>query len=130
SRPGQVLVEVVAAALNRRDRWLRVDESGETAYPSVLGSDGAGRVVEVGQGVTSPAPGDEVVLFPAAWWTPDVPGPEYRIDDEPWCVLGVPHQGTHAERIAVSADLVRPRPADWSWEETAALPLAGLTAWR
>jgi zinc-binding alcohol dehydrogenase/oxidoreductase len=30
----------------------------------------------------------------------------------------------------VAADLVRPRPAGWSWEETAALPLAGLTAWR
>src|SRR2546421_352369 len=28
------------------------------------------------------------------------------------------------------ADRVRPRPAGWSWDETAALPLAGLTAWR
>ena len=128
--PGEVLVEVVAAALNRRDRWIRLDDSGETPYPSVLGSDGAGRVLEVGEGVTSPAAGDEVVLFPAVRWTPDVPGPEYRIDDQAWCVLGVPHQGTHAERIVAEAGLVRPRPAGWSWEETAALPLAGLTAWR
>jgi zinc-binding alcohol dehydrogenase/oxidoreductase len=128
--PGEALVEVVAAALNRRDRWLRLDDGGEIPHPSVLGSDGAGRVLEVGGGVNSPAAGDEVVLFPAARWTPEVPGPEYRIGDQAWCVLGVPHQGTHAERIVVAADLVRPRPAGWSWEETAALPLAGLTAWR
>src|SRR5437016_1750252 len=33
-------------------------------------------------------------------------------------------------RPGPAADLVRPRPAGWSWDETAALPLAGLTAWR
>lgn len=128
--PNEVLVEMMAASLNRRDRYLRLDDPGETPYPSVLGSDASGRVVEVGDGVTSAAVGDEVILFPALPWTPDVPGPEYRIDGEPWCVLGVPHQGTHAELVAHPADLVRPRPAGWSWEEAAALPLAGLTAWR
>jgi zinc-binding alcohol dehydrogenase/oxidoreductase len=131
-RPGQgeVLVQLVAAALNRRDRYLRLDDTGETPHPSVLGSDGAGKVVEVGGGVTSPAVGDEVLLFPGVRWAPGVPGPEYRIDGHPWCVLGVPHQGTHAELIVAVADLVRPKPAGWSWEEAAALPLAGLTAWR
>src|SRR6266480_5407224 len=83
---GEVLVEVVTAALNRRDRYLRLDGTAETPHPSVLGSDGAGRVLDVGEGVTSPATGDEVVLFPAARWTPDVPGPEYRIGDQAWCV--------------------------------------------
>jgi zinc-binding alcohol dehydrogenase/oxidoreductase len=71
-----------------------------------------------------------VLLFPGVRWAPGVPGPEYRIDGDPWCVLGVPHQGTHAELIVAAADLVRPKPAGWSWEEAAALPLAGLTAWR
>ena len=123
-------MEIAAAALNRRDRWILFDDTGETRYPSVLGSDGAGTVIETGEGVAAPSVGDEVVLFPAARWTPDLVGPEYRIEGEPWCVLGVPHQGTHAERIVAAADLVRPRPAGWSWDETAALPLAGLTAWR
>jgi NADPH:quinone reductase-like Zn-dependent oxidoreductase len=45
-------------------------------------------------------------------------------------LLGVPRQGTYAERVVVDAEQIRPRPSGWSWAETAALPVAGLTAWR
>ena len=65
------------------------------------------------------------MLNPALDWGPDeeAPGPRFRI-------LGVPDQGTFAERIVVDAAHVRPRPRALSWPEAAALPLAGLTAWR
>jgi zinc-binding alcohol dehydrogenase/oxidoreductase len=121
--PGEVRVDLVAAALNRRDWWIR--RGGKAALPAVLGSDGAGIVSAVGEGVQGVAAGDEVVIYPARdWGGSDVaPGPGFTI-------LGVPDQGTYAERIVVRAEHVRPRPRGWSWLEAAALPVAGLTTWR
>jgi NADPH:quinone reductase-like Zn-dependent oxidoreductase len=121
--PGEVRVDLVAASLNRRDWWIR--RGGKASLPVVLGSDGAGVVSALGAGVDSVAVGDEVVIYPGRDWGPheDAPGPEFAI-------LGVPDQGTYAERIVVRAENVRLRPRGWSWLETAALPVAGLTAWR
>lgn len=121
--PGEVRVDLVAASLNRRDWWIR--RGGKAALPAVLGSDGAGVVSAVGPGVEHVAPGDEVVIYPGLRWgeREDAPGSQFEI-------LGVPSQGTYAERIVVPADGVRPRPEGWSWTEAAALPVAGLTAWR
>ena len=121
--PGEARVDLVAAALNRRDVWIRIGRKIE--LPAVLGSDGAGIVSAVGAGVERPRVGDEVVINPSLDWGPDeeASGPDFRI-------LGVPDQGTYAERIVVAAHQVRPRPRRLSWLEAAALPLAGLTAWR
>jgi zinc-binding alcohol dehydrogenase/oxidoreductase len=121
--PGQVRVDLVRAALNHREVWIREGRPGP--LPAILGSDGAGIVSTVGPGVDGVAAGDEVVINPALDWGEheDEPGPAFRI-------LGVPDQGTYAERIVMAAHQVRPRPAGWSWDECAALPLAGLTAWR
>lgn len=120
---GQVRVDLVAAALNRRDYWLRV--GGNVALPAVLGSDGAGIVSAVGEGIMNVHEGDEVVINPSLDWgdSEEAAGPDFRI-------LGVPDQGTSAERIVVGAHQVRPRPQRLTWLESAALPLAGLTAWR
>lgn len=116
-------VDLVATSLNRREWWIR--RGGSAALPAVLGSDGAGIVSAAGDGVDAPAVGDEVVIDPALDWgeDEDAPGPDFRI-------LGVPDQGTYAERIVVAAHQVRPRPRGYTWLEAAALPLAGLTAWR
>lgn len=121
--PGQLCVDLVAAALNRRDLWIRI--GGKASLPAVLGSDGAGVVSAVGEGVEGVAEGDEVVINPALDWGPreDAPGSGFRI-------LGVPDQGTYAERIVVAAAQVRPKPRRLTWLEAAALPLAGITAWR
>ena len=120
--PGQAVVDIRFAALNHRDRWIMLDPPAE---PVVLGSDAAGVVSAVGDGVTGVAPGDEVVIDAALDWgdAEEAPGPAFRI-------LGRPDQGTYAERIAVAAHQLRPRPRRLTWEESAALPLAGLTAWR
>jgi NADPH:quinone reductase-like Zn-dependent oxidoreductase len=121
-QPGEVVVDLMASALNHRDVWQRTAPGNDGA---VLGSDGAGRVSRLGEGVTGVEVGAEVVINPSVNWGPsdDAPGDEFNI-------LGVPRQGTYAERIAIPADHVRPRPERLSWHESAALPLAGLTAWR
>jgi zinc-binding alcohol dehydrogenase/oxidoreductase len=120
--PDEVVVDLTAAALNRRDVWQRAAPGNDGA---VLGSDGAGRVSTLGSDVTGIAVGDEVVINPSVGW-----GDAEDAPAEGWAILGVPRQGTYAERIAIPADYVRPRPHELTWHESAALPLAGLTAWR
>lgn len=121
--PGEVRVDLVAAAVNRREWWIRTGAKVE--LPVVLGSDGAGVVSAVGAEVDGVALGDEVVIYPGIGWgdDDDTPAPEFKL-------LGVPSQGTYAERIVVRADQIRPKPSGWSWLASAALPVAGLTAWR
>jgi zinc-binding alcohol dehydrogenase/oxidoreductase len=121
--PGEVVVELVTAALNRRDWWLwRVPE---TPTPVTLGSDGAGRVAAVGSGAGHLSVGDEVVIDPCLHW-----GDDERAASADFDILGSPTQGTFAERVVVPAGNVHPKPPALSWEEAAAFPLAGLTAWR
>ncbi|MCY9786119.1 zinc-binding dehydrogenase [Nocardiopsis sp. EMB25] len=121
---GHVLVRVRRAALNRNDAML-VDRRADLGGPRVLGSDGAGTVVEVGSGVLEAAPGDDVVILPSLRWGPreDAQGPDFEI-------LGYPTAGTHAEYILVPEENVFVKPPELEWDEAAALPLAGLTAWR
>jgi len=113
--PGEVLVELRAAALNRRDLLV---SRGTYPYPLPLvpGSDGAGVRRDTGA---------EVVINPALFWGErnEVGGPDFGI-------LGGPRDGTFAELVAVPEENLHPKPARLSWEEAAALPLAALTAYR
>jgi zinc-binding alcohol dehydrogenase/oxidoreductase len=122
---GEVVIDLRAAALNRRD--LRVVAGGwpGVGVPVVPGSDGAGVVRLVGGGVSGIAEGDEVVILPSLDWgdDPSVLGPHFRI-------LGGPDDGTFAEQVRVPAGNVFAKPSRFSFEEAAALPLAGLTTWR
>jgi len=122
--PGEVVVDVMTAALNRRDPWVWTTP-GYCPLPVTLGSDGAGIVSAVGAGVTEVGEGDEVVIYPALNWDlgASVPGPDFDI-------LGAPSDGTFAEKVLVNARSVARRPHRLSWEEAGALPLGGLTAWR
>jgi NADPH:quinone reductase-like Zn-dependent oxidoreductase len=122
--PGEVVVSLKAAALNRRDVFVRKGVA-KVPLPLTLGSDGAGIVHKVGAGVSGVAVGDEVIILPSLAWGPDqrAPGAGFRI-------LGGPDQGTYAEQIVIPAENVYPKPGRLSWHEAAALPLAGLTAWR
>ena len=87
--PGEVRIDLVAAALNRRDWWIRT--GGKVRLPVVLGSDGAGIVSALGSGVAGPTLGDEVVIYPGIGWgaAEEAPVPELEI-------LGAPSQGTYA----------------------------------
>lgn len=121
---GEVVVALRAAALNRRDIFLRRGIA-PSPLPVIPGSDGAGVVHALGGGVSGLEPGEEVIVLPSLGWGGGeaAPQPGFRI-------LGGPNDGTYAELLKVPAENVYPRPARLSWEESAALPLAGLTAWR
>ncbi|WDD90504.1 amino acid adenylation domain-containing protein (plasmid) [Burkholderia sp. FERM BP-3421] len=69
-------------------------------YPFVPGNEAAGVVIEVGAGVSTFRPGDEVV-----------------------CLC----QGCHAEQVICTTSQVFAKPASWSFEEACALPIVGIT---
>jgi zinc-binding alcohol dehydrogenase/oxidoreductase len=124
-KPGEVLVRIKAAALNRRDVWIRRGRYSGIELPVILGSDGAGIVAETGDGVDSSLVGSEVVINSCLRW-----GKSERVQRNDFKILGLPDNGTYAEYVVVPAENIHPKPNHLTWEEAAAIPLAGLTAYR
>jgi NADPH:quinone reductase-like Zn-dependent oxidoreductase len=124
-KPGEVLVKIKAAALNRRDYWITIGKYAGIKYPSILGSDGAGIVAEAGSDAEKEWVGREVIINPSHNWGDH---PEFQSKD--FKILGLPEDGTFAEYVKVKAEYLHPKPAHLTWEQAAALPLAGLTAYR
>jgi zinc-binding alcohol dehydrogenase/oxidoreductase len=122
---GEALIELKAAALNHRDVWIKKGQYAGLKFPCIPGSDGSGIVTAVGPGADAAWAGREVVIYPAFNWgaVESAQGPDFSI-------LGLPREGTLAERIAVPVAQLSAKPGSMSWEEAAALPLSGLTAWR
>ena len=123
--PGEAVVRLQAAALNHRDLWAQLGLYPNIKVPITLGSDGAGFVTSVGPQADAAWIGREVIINPALDWgtDPRAQGPSFRI-------LGLPDQGTFAEQVVVPVANLAPKPEHLTWEQAAALPLAGLTAWR
>ncbi len=122
---GEVLVTLRAAALNHRDVWIKQGQYAGLKFPCVPGSDGAGVVAALGAGVDPAWLNREVIINPAFDW-----GPSEHAQGGDFSILGLPRAGTFAEKIAVPAMQLAPKPAHLPWEEAAALPLTGLTAYR
>lgn len=123
--PGYAVVRLKAAALNHRDLWIHQGLYKGIKLPIILGSDGAGVVTAVGSQADEAWLGRDVIINPSLDWgdNPAAQGPAFRI-------LGLPDNGTFAEQIAIPVANLAAKPAHLSWEQAAALPLAGLTAWR
>ncbi|MEO7919330.1 MAG: zinc-binding dehydrogenase [Thermoanaerobaculia bacterium] len=130
--PGEVLVRVEAAALNRLDLFVRDGIPGvPIALPHIPGADGSGLVAALGEGVSGVKVGDAVILQPGL----SCGSCEFcRDGDRCLCIkyriLGEHLSGTLAELIAVPAGNVFARPACLTPQQAAAFPLAALTAWR
>ncbi len=123
--PGQVLVRVRAASLNYRDLMVaRGEYNPKLPLPRVLGSDGAGEVVAVGEGVTLCKPGDRVIgCFFQNWTGGNLTEQAAR------SAHGADVEGVFAELgLFYECCLVR-MPESLSFEEAATLPCAGVTAW-
>jgi NADPH:quinone reductase-like Zn-dependent oxidoreductase len=115
---GWVVVDVKASALNHHDLWsLKGVGLGEDKLPMILGCDAAGL----------DADGNEVVVHAV------ISDPAWRGDetlDPRRSLLSERYQGALAERVAVPAQNLVPKPAGLSFDEAACLPTAWLTAYR
>lgn len=128
--PGEARVRFRNMALNHLDVFV-THGLPKRPLPAILGSDGAGVVDAVGEGVTHVRAGDEVVLYPivsCGHCPACAAGQEVHCPE--MAILGEHTDGTLQEQLVVPAGNCHPRPAHLAWEETAALPLAWLTAWR
>ncbi len=131
-RPGHVLIGVRAAAMNHLDLWARRGLPGlRLEFPHIGGSDIAGQVEALGDGVAGPAPGTRVLVNPSLWCG----SCEWCLKgEESLCasfrIIGEHLAGGFAEYVAVPAINVYPIPDDLSFESAAAVPLVYQTAWR
>ncbi len=123
--PGDAVVRLHACGLNHRDVWIRQGLYARIQLPCVLGSDGAGVVESVGAGVDPKLVGKRAVIIPCEKW-----GPDPAVQGKDFLILGMPRQGTMAEKIAIPASMVVELPESISFEDAAALPVAGITAYR
>ncbi len=112
---GSVLVKLAAAALNHRDVWIQKGMYAGIKYPTILGSDGAGTTSD----------GSSVIINPSINW-----GDNLRFQGKDYQILGLPTDGTFAEYISIPKENVVKMPEHLTFEQAAALPLAGLTAYR
>jgi len=124
--PGEVVVRIRAAALNHRDVWIRRGQYAGLKFPIILGSDGVGEVEAFGEGVENKWEDKPVILNASLGWGPS----EASQDAKTFRILGLPDDGTFAELVKVPAENVHVKPDHLSEHEAAALPLAGLTAYR
>jgi NADPH:quinone reductase-like Zn-dependent oxidoreductase len=108
--PGEILVRVKAAAANPMDWKIRGGEMAVLTgrrFPRGLGHDFAGVVAAVGDGVSRLRVGDEVLGG-----------------------ASLKAAGAFAEVVVAEEKAVVKKPANVSWEEAAALPVVGLTAFQ
>lgn len=130
--PGEVLINVKAVALNHLDLWVLEGLPGlKLEMPHVGGSDIAGLIAGLGDGVIGFEVGQRVVV-----------NPSLSCGDCEWCrqgedslcdqfaIIGEHTRGGMLEYIAVPARNVMAMPDDFPFTEAAAVPLVFLTAWR
>lgn len=121
----QVLIKLKYAALNHRDLWLMQEQTQQFPGGIILGSDGVGIIEDVGEDADPLLVGDEVIINPSLDW-----GNNTAVQGDAFRILGFPDHGTFAEYIAISKKSVFEKPEHLTFEEAAAVPLSGLTAYR
>lgn len=121
----EVLVKLHFSALNHRDLWITKGLYSGIKLPVILGSDGAGTIEKTGDEVRRIKINDEVIINPAFNW-----GENEDFQSRNFQILGLPENGTLSEYIKVKEKYIHIKPSHLNMQEAAALPLAGLTAYR
>lgn len=110
--PGEVQIQIAYTAVNPVDWKIRtglLEKRVPHHFPAIPGWDAAGVISAVGQNVKKFKVGDAVFAY---------------------CRKPVVQWGTYAEYVCVDAENVAYKPANLSFAQAAAIPLAGLTAWQ
>ena len=123
--PGQVLLDVKASSLNYRDLATVEDPVPRNiSFPMSPNSDCAGKVIDVGPGVTNIEIGDRLMGCFFQDWADGEISPAAMAT-----ALGGAIPGVLAERVVLNANGVVPVPDHLNYVEAATLPCAALTAW-
>ncbi len=130
--PNEVLLSVHAAAVNRLDLWVLEGWPGlKLKLPHIMGSDGAGFVAAVGEGVSRFRVGDRVAVNPTICNDTDDHfarlGHDNMCDD--FAIIGEHIDGFFADYTAVPERNLLPLPDEVTFETAAAASLVFVTAW-
>lgn len=109
-----VMVDLHYAGLNRRDYWITQGRYPNISLPVILGSDGMGFV-----------DGRRVLIYPGSGW-----GDDKHAQGDDFKILGMPQDGTLAERVVVDSSQLFDAPEYLTDAEAGCVGLAGLTAYR
>lgn len=126
----EITIKIISFSFNHRDVWQRKGMYPGILFPSILGSDCTGIVI----GPTDhPFYNQQVLIYPAVNWSKDPKGPD--MEGRPFGILGGTHLtegiGTFAEYIHVPSSHCKLVPSFLNGDpKAAAIPLAGLTAYR
>ena len=130
-KPGEVLVRLHVAALNRMDVMVREGWPGlKLELPHIDGADGAGEVATLGEGTTGFEVGDHVVInanLGCGECNYCLSGWDNMCRN--WHLLGETVRGTYAEYIALPARQLYKLPDDFDFHKAAAAALVYQTAW-
>lgn len=124
-KKGMVLVKLKAAAFNHRDIWISKGMYAGIKYPIIPGSDGCGVITDVGRELSRDILRKDVIINPSFGW-----GESEEFQGKDFEILGLPNNGTMAEYVIVPHKYIHDQPMHLTPEQAAALPLAGLTAYR
>lgn len=130
-RAGEVLVHVAACGVNRLDLWARAGTVPvKIVLPHISGSEVAGTIAAIGEGVDGMQVGQRVAIAP---YLHCGVCEHCLAGDETTClrsdILGLVSNGGYAEYVAVPANSMVPLPDEVSFNDAAAVGLAALTAY-
>ena len=114
SEKEQCIVELMFSSINRRDYYISKGQYANIKTPVVLGSDGMGTFNS-----------QKVLINPSLNWTSN-----QEFQPKRYNILGMPTNGTFASHVSVPESVLHPTPQHLEDYECAAIPLAGLTAYR
>lgn len=127
----EVVIQMQAAALNHRDLFIRQHLYPGIAFNVPLFADGCGVVKSAGSSPSAQAwLNKRVIINPGTGWKDDPEGPE---DSKGYRILGgtkLNRLGTGVDQLIIDAAELEEAPSHLDNYQAAALPLAGLTAWR
>ncbi len=124
-RKSEAIVQIHAASINHRDLFICEGRYAKIELPVILGADGSGIVESVGDSKDAEWVGKFVVINPGIQW-----GDDPRVQSKNYRILGMPDDGTFAEKVRVPVANLYVKPDHLSFEDAAAIPLAGVTAYR
>jgi NADPH:quinone reductase-like Zn-dependent oxidoreductase len=130
-KPGEILIRLRAAALNRMDVMVRNGWPGlKLEFPHINGADGSGEVAGLGDGVTEFNLGDRVAIN-ANLGCGQCEFCQHKQDNMclNWHLLGETVRGTYAEYICLPIRQLYKLPGDFDFHASAAAALVYQTAW-
>ena len=130
--PNKIKIKIRACSINHLDIWVRSGIPGiNLPLPLILGSDGSGIVVEVGNRVKLCDVNDEVIIQPGTYDKSCKMVKDGRENfSKSYGILGETENGVQAEYVVLNHENIFQKPKHLSFIEAASMPLVFMTSYQ